>query len=211
MPMNKQNQEFSVIGTGKAQKNCLATEAEQGDWLKHLYHPKAVKLLDQRTCSVMQAAYDAGVESGLDFMTASLRRGISLSVQAPGVEPEDFHYAFAQKNNASPAKKLVDHLNPLWVLGQLPNIPASHLAIQYNCQGPVLTCSSGDGQQGIETALDVLENDEADFMLVGACAEHSWMLIITPLEKTLELNRPTKLNFTRKTLSLLCQKIGEAW
>lgn len=207
--MNGVNQEFSVIGFGKTIENRRANQAQQGGWLKSLYHPKALKLLDARSIAVMQAAYDAVLESGMNFTTASPRRGISLSVDSPNFEQEDFRYAFTQNNRATVIKQLAEHLNPLWLLSQLPNIPASHLAIQYKCQGPVFTCSGGEGQQAIEAALDTLENDEADTMFVGSCAEQSWMFLITTLENTLALKLPTQLNFTRQTLSVLLLKKDE--
>lgn len=60
-------------------------------------------------------------------------------------------------------------LFPLWLLKYLPNMPACHISILFNLQGPNNTLTTGlsGGLQAIGEAYHIIERGDADFMLAG--------------------------------------------
>lgn len=60
---------------------------------------------------------------------------------------------------------------PLWMLKYLPNMPACHVSINYNAQGPNNTITSVEaaGLLAMGEAFRLLGRDAADFFLVGGC------------------------------------------
>ena len=63
----------------------------------------------------------------------------------------------------------VPELPPMWMLKYLPNMPACHVTIMYDAQGPSNTLIANDaaGVQAVGEALRILQRGAADFMLVG--------------------------------------------
>jgi 3-oxoacyl-[acyl-carrier-protein] synthase II len=60
-------------------------------------------------------------------------------------------------------------IQPLWMLKYLPNMPACHISIMHNAQGPnnSITESDAAGLLALGEAFRVLSRDGADFFLVG--------------------------------------------
>lgn len=65
----------------------------------------------------------------------------------------------------------VPEMPPMWMLKYLPNMPACHVTILYDIQGPSNTLIPNDaaGVEAIGEALRILRRGAADFMLVGGC------------------------------------------
>jgi 3-oxoacyl-[acyl-carrier-protein] synthase II len=63
---------------------------------------------------------------------------------------------------------------PLWLLKQLPNMPACHVAIEHNAQGPnnTITCRDASALLALGEAVRVIERGAADVMIVGACSSN---------------------------------------
>jgi 3-oxoacyl-[acyl-carrier-protein] synthase II len=63
----------------------------------------------------------------------------------------------------------VPEMPPLWMLKYLPNMPACHVTILYDAQGPSNTLIPNDaaGVEAIGEALRIIRRGAADFMLVG--------------------------------------------
>jgi 3-oxoacyl-[acyl-carrier-protein] synthase II len=68
------------------------------------------------------------------------------------------------------ARAFPSRMNPLWMLKNLPNMAACHVAIAYDARGPSNTIVSGDvsGLLALIEAMRVIERDQADVMIVGA-------------------------------------------
>ncbi|MDD5263032.1 MAG: beta-ketoacyl synthase N-terminal-like domain-containing protein [Methylacidiphilales bacterium] len=143
-----------------------STKVRSFDFNSRLYDRKALKVMDRRTRLALAAAFEAADVSGLDCSEASSRRGISLGIGFPDPGLEDISAALQDKPERSPAGRLLDNLNPLWLLNHLPNIPASHLAIQFKASGP--SCTTSCGRQALQYAADVIAGGEADCMICGA-------------------------------------------
>jgi 3-oxoacyl-[acyl-carrier-protein] synthase II len=61
------------------------------------------------------------------------------------------------------------NIAPLWMLKYLPNMPACHVSILHNAQGPNNTITANDvaGLLALGEAYRILIRDQADFFLVG--------------------------------------------
>jgi 3-oxoacyl-[acyl-carrier-protein] synthase II len=61
------------------------------------------------------------------------------------------------------------NIAPLWMLKYLPNMPACHVSILHNAQGPNNTITANDvaGLLAMGEAYRILLRDQADFFLVG--------------------------------------------
>jgi len=60
---------------------------------------------------------------------------------------------------------------PLWMLKYLPNMPACHVSINYDAQGPnnTITTTDAAGLLALGEAYRLLQRDSADYFLVGGC------------------------------------------
>ncbi|MFO0947544.1 MAG: beta-ketoacyl synthase N-terminal-like domain-containing protein [Planctomycetota bacterium] len=63
----------------------------------------------------------------------------------------------------------MEQLFPLWMLKYLPNMPACHISITYNAQGPNNSITAGDASATLAMgeAYRVIARDSADVFIVG--------------------------------------------
>jgi 3-oxoacyl-[acyl-carrier-protein] synthase II len=63
----------------------------------------------------------------------------------------------------------LETIQPLWMLKYLPNMPACHISILHNAQGPNNTITANDvaGLLALGEAYRILARDQADIFLVG--------------------------------------------
>jgi 3-oxoacyl-[acyl-carrier-protein] synthase II len=61
------------------------------------------------------------------------------------------------------------HLTPLWLLKYLPNMPACHVTIIHDAQGPsnTITCNEASGILSIGESLRVIQRGQADLCFCG--------------------------------------------
>ena len=66
--------------------------------------------------------------------------------------------------------KGIENVQPLWMLKYLPNMPACHVSILHNAQGPNNTITEGDVASllALGEAVRIIRRDQSDFFLVGA-------------------------------------------
>src|SRR5207245_372238 len=62
-------------------------------------------------------------------------------------------------------------ISPLWLLPQLPNMPASHVAIENDARGPNNTITSREASAllALAEAVHTVQRGAADCMIVGGC------------------------------------------
>lgn len=72
---------------------------------------------------------------------------------------------------------------PLWLLRQLPNMPACHISIDHDARGPNNTITSRESSAllALAEAVRVIERGAADAMIVGACGSNISPIDITKL------------------------------
>jgi 3-oxoacyl-[acyl-carrier-protein] synthase II len=63
---------------------------------------------------------------------------------------------------------------PLWLLRQLPNMPACHISIDHDARGPnnTITCRDASALLALAEAVRIIESNRADCMIVGACSSN---------------------------------------
>ena len=74
-------------------------------------------------------------------------------------------------------------ITPLWMLRQLPNMPACHVSIDHDARGPNNTITSRDSSAilAVSEGVRVIERGAADCMIVGACGSNIHPVDITKL------------------------------
>jgi 3-oxoacyl-[acyl-carrier-protein] synthase II len=68
-------------------------------------------------------------------------------------------------------EECLEQISPLWLLPQLPNMPASHVAIEHDARGPNNTITSREASAllALAEAVSTIQRGSADCMIVGAC------------------------------------------
>lgn len=68
-------------------------------------------------------------------------------------------------------EKGIPAIQPLWMLKYLPNMPAGHISILHDAQGPNNSITESDAASliALGEAFRILGRDGADFFLVGGC------------------------------------------
>ena len=82
-------------------------------------------------------------------------------------------------------------ITPLWLLRQLPNMPACHVSIDHDARGPNNTITSRDASAllALEESVRVIERGAAECMIVGACTSNIHPVDITKLNLFEALSR----------------------
>jgi 3-oxoacyl-[acyl-carrier-protein] synthase II len=68
----------------------------------------------------------------------------------------------------------IDEISPLWLLRQLPNMPACHISIEFDARGPnnTITCRESSALLALAEAVGVIQRGAADCMIVGASSSN---------------------------------------
>lgn len=147
--------------------------------LKHnREHAKSLKLMARTVqmgvCVAQAAMADARFEKGKIDPT---RVGVEFGAAIVHTELDDVARAARVSTNCQPGS--VDfaawgatgmkEIPPLWMLKYLPNMPACHVSIMHDIQGPSNTITVGDAASllALGEAFRILNRDLVDFVLVG--------------------------------------------
>lgn len=149
---------------------------------KKLYFTRDQKKSAKVMCREIQlgvAAANLAIENcGIDLTATDHNRlGVEFGANQMFSPPEDLsdgcwrasdNYDF-QFNEWGP--KGFGGMQPLWLLKYLPNMPACHIGIHADAQGPnnSLTMAEASGNAALGEALRIIERDRADIMLAGTC------------------------------------------
>lgn len=68
----------------------------------------------------------------------------------------------------------IGEICPLWLLRQLPNMPACHVSIEFDARGPnnTITCRESSALLALAEAVGVIQRGAADCMIVGASSSN---------------------------------------
>ncbi len=145
--------------------------------------PKLVKLMSRATGFAVVASDQAREHARLGDDDVDPER-VAVSLGASGMGPSDYdmirgealamidmvHETGARHFDVPAfAKAFTARTNPVALLRGLPNIAASHVAIQQRARGPssTITTACTSGTQAIGDAVRMLRADEADVALAG--------------------------------------------
>ena len=141
-------------------------------------HRKAVKLMSRDVqlgvASAMLAVEDAGIITGENRVDPT-RLGTSFGCGFIASDVNEIAEAFAVSvidGKLDLRKFGIESMKtffPLWLLKYLPNMPACHVSIFCNTQGPNNSLTSGDAAstQAVGEACRVIERGGADVMICG--------------------------------------------
>jgi 3-oxoacyl-[acyl-carrier-protein] synthase II len=154
----------------------LAAEVRDFDAAPYFRQPKALKLAHRITRFAVAAASMALADAGWPDQASRDQLGVIIGTS--GSDPQVSELARACSNDADGravtdvpyfAQRVLDGLNPLWLLIGLPNMPSSHVAIQLEARGPNSTVMTDwiAGLQAVGEAADWIAAGDAAAVLAG--------------------------------------------
>ncbi len=159
----------------------LAAEISEQDFnpVHFVRHKKFLKVMSRDiqlgVGSAALAMEDAGLERG---SVDPDRLGVDFGAGRMSTTPEEL--ALAVDGDDAPfeltrwGEDRMGQICPLWLLRQLPNMPACHISIEHDARGPNNTITSRDSSAilAISEAVRKIERGVADVMIVGACTSN---------------------------------------
>ena len=177
----------------------LAAEVRDFDPLEHIYQRKFLKVMSRDIQLGVAGASMAMKDSKLNRGDVDPERlGVEFGAGHISTTPEELADAaqhmqlMAEGQTFSKwAEDGLGQIAPLWLLKQLPNMPACHVAIEHDARGPNNTITSCESSALLALAEGVraIERDAADVMIVGACSSYIHPLEIARLNLYESLSR----------------------
>jgi len=177
----------------------LAAEIRDFDPLAHVYEKRFLKVMSRDiqlgVSAASMAMKDAGIRGG---DVDPFRMGVEFGAGHISFTPEEL--AEASHDYLDPSNRegytrwgedRMDSIAPLWLLRQLPNMPACHVAIEHDARGPNNTITSAEASPllALQEAMRVINSGRADVMIVGAGSSSVHPIDITRLSLYDELSR----------------------
>lgn len=138
---------------------------------------KALKVMARDIQLAVAASKCAVDDSGIDTTAIDrTRMGITIGAALINNELNELGICIRHSDEANGVfsmKKFgtdgMGSLFPLWLLKYLPNMPACHISIIYDLQGPnnSITTACSSGLEAIGEAARIIERDASDRMLTG--------------------------------------------
>lgn len=139
---------------------------------------KALKMMCRESMMAVAASQHAIVDGGFGATPMEAERsGVVFGSDYMLSPPEDFISAMKKAGIGAGGFEYgkwgtdgLRDMNPLWMLSYLPNMPASHVAIFNDLQGPnnSLTMREASGLMAIREAAQTIARGHADRMIAGA-------------------------------------------
>ncbi|QDU10983.1 beta-ketoacyl-[acyl-carrier-protein] synthase family protein [Gimesia aquarii] len=159
----------------------LAAEVKDFQPEAHLYNKKFLKFMSRDiqlgVSAASDAVHDAGISSGV---VDPERFGVSFGAGHIPTSPDELVEAVKRcgEDNSFELTRwgedTMGQITPLWMLRQLPNMPACHISIEHNAQGPNNTITSQDSSAllALSEAMRWIKRGAVDCMVVGACTSN---------------------------------------
>ncbi len=159
----------------------LAAEVTGFDPEAYIRHKKFLKVMSRDIQLGVSAATLAVQDSGLgvgavdperfgvEFGAGRMSSGPDELTEAVRLCMDDDSFEFTRWGEDS-----MGEIAPLWLLRQLPNMPACHVSIEYDARGPNNTITARDSSAllALSEAVWIIQRDAADCMIVGACGSN---------------------------------------
>ena len=169
----------------------LAAEITDFDAGKYVRDRKFLKVMSRDiqlgVSSAALAMRDANLKPGdID----PVRLGVDFGAGRISTTPEELAEAVTRCSSGDDSFQFtrwgedsMGQITPLWLLRQLPNMPACHVSIDHDARGPNNTITSRDSSAllALAEAVRVILRGAADAMIVGACASNIHPVDITKL------------------------------
>lgn len=157
--------------------SAFGAEVRDFDPVRFLRDRKFVKVMCRDiqlgVASANLAVRDARIDAG---DVDPLRFGVVFGAGRMTCHPSELQAAVefcSDQNGFHPERwgpEALGRIAPLWLLRQLPNMPACHVSIDHNAMGPnnTITCRDASALLALAEAIRVIEAGRADCMVVGA-------------------------------------------
>lgn len=157
--------------------SAFGAEVRDFDPVRFLRDRKFVKVMCRDiqlgVASANLAVRDARIDAG---DVDPLRFGVVFGAGRMTCHPSELQAAVefcSDQNGFHPERwgpEALGRIAPLWLLRQLPNMPACHVSIDHNAMGPnnTITCRDASALLALAEAVRVIEAGRADCMVVGA-------------------------------------------
>ena len=153
----------------------LGAETGELDFRSAFRIPKAMKVTDLRTRMAVLATASAISSARLDPASiAAERTGVIIGCSGSDMQVDALAGALDGDTNAGDdtvafGRAILDGLNPLWLLVNLPNMVSAHVSIQFDARGPNNTVMTDwiAGLQSIAEGARLVCEGEADLVLAG--------------------------------------------
>ena len=162
--------------------SAFGAEVSDFDPVTHLRDRKFLKVMSRDMQLGVASSRLAVADSGLkDGDIDPLRLGVDFGAGRMTTHPDELSDAVeacrdqpGDLNMTRWGEDGMGQIAPLWLLRQLPNMPACHVSIDHNAQGPNNTITSRDASAllALSEAVRVIEANRADAMIVGACSSN---------------------------------------
>ena len=177
----------------------LAAEIRDFNPADYVYQKKFLKVMSRDiqlgVCAASMAMKDAGISTG---DVDPDRLGVEFGAGHISFTPEEL--AEAARDYADPSIRegytrwgegSLGKIAPLWLLRQLPNMPACHVAIEHDARGPNNTITSADASPllALQEAMRWINRGHADAMIVGACSSNIHPVDIARISLIEDLSR----------------------
>jgi 3-oxoacyl-[acyl-carrier-protein] synthase II len=160
----------------------LAAEIRDFDPLSYVYEKKFLKVMSRDIQLGVSAASLAMKDAGLHAGDIEPERlGVEFGAGHISFTPEelaeaarDYHDPSEREGYTRWGEDSMGRIAPLWLLRQLPNMPACHVAIEHDAQGPNNTITSAEASPllALQEGMRVIAGGRADAMIVGACSSN---------------------------------------
>ncbi|MCA9015435.1 MAG: beta-ketoacyl-[acyl-carrier-protein] synthase family protein [Planctomycetaceae bacterium] len=159
----------------------LAAEVKDFQPELHLYNKKFLKVMSRDIQLGVSAASDAVRDAGIkEGVVDPERFGVSFGAGHIPTTPDELVEAVkhcAEHDSFEITRwgeDIMGQITPLWMLRQLPNMPACHISIEHNAQGPNNTITSQDSSAllALSEAMRWIKRGAVDCMIVGACTSN---------------------------------------
>jgi len=141
-------------------------------------HAKSLKMMARTVQLGVSVAQTAMVNSGIAKSGVDPTRvAVEFGAAIVHTEIEDIARASKIATNCQPGaidmkiwgEKSLEEIPPLWMLKYLPNMPACHVSIMHDIQGPSNTITVGDASSVLALceAFRIMQRNLVDFVLVG--------------------------------------------
>jgi len=156
----------------------LAAEVSDFDPLQYIRQKKMLKVMSRDIQLGVSSANLAMDDAGLNRGDVDPDRlGVVYGAGRMSTTPEELVEAAAYCTGDETfqyerwGEDSMGQIYPLWLLKQLPNMPACHVAIEHDARGPNNTITSREASclLAISEAIATIQRGMADCMIVGAC------------------------------------------
>ncbi|QDU63950.1 3-oxoacyl-[acyl-carrier-protein] synthase 2 [Planctomycetes bacterium Pan216] len=155
----------------------IAGEVRDFDPKKFVKQRKSLKVMARDIQLAVGAAHLAVTDSTIDPEKVDpLRFGVCFGASMIASDLDELGMPVSESINGSRRFDLkkwgvegMEQLFPLWMLKYLPNMPACHVSIFYDAQGPNNSITAGEASSTLAMgeAFRVIERDSADVMITG--------------------------------------------